>query len=249
MGAYEAMVINVPPVACIVGDERVVEAGVGCEAQVVLDGSCSSDADSTEGTNDDINDFDWYDVIDVCDPNSDIYIGSGEVIECNLGLGEHLIILEVTDKAGAFDSNEVVITVEDVTPPEFSLVVEPNVLWPPNGKMVQVRPEWEVSDNCDEEVEVSLVDISMSAAGDINDYVVIGDDGSIYLRARKSKVGSGRIYTLTYEAVDDSGNVTEASTTVAVRHRRGPRRVVRGLVRRAGRKVHRRALRRREATK
>ena len=213
---------NGVPVACIVGGDRVVEADSNCEARVVLDGSCSSDEDSTEGTNDDINDFDWYEVIDACEPNSDIYLGSGEVIECNLGLGEHLIILEVTDEAGAFDSNEVVITVEDDTPPEFSLVVEPNILWPPNGKMVQVRLEWEVSDNCDEEVEVSLVDISMSAAGDINDYVVIGGDGSTYLRARKSKGGSSRIYTLTYEAVDDSGNVAEASATVMVPHRRGP---------------------------
>ncbi|UCF42734.1 MAG: hypothetical protein JSV99_09100, partial [Planctomycetota bacterium] len=180
-----------------------------------------------------------------CDPNSDIYLGSGDVIECNLGLGEHLIILEVTDKACAFDSNEVVITVVDVTPPEFSLVVEPNILWPPNGKMVEVRPEWEVSDNCDEEVEVSLVDISMSVAGDVNDYVEMGDDGSIYLRARKGKGGGGRIYTLTYEAVDDSGNVTEASTAVAVRHRKGPRRLGTVMIRRPGRKVYRRGLQRR----
>ena len=328
MGAYEYQgVKNSVPVACIVGGDRVVEAGVGCEAMVVLDGSCSSDADSTAGTNDDINDFDWYEVIDACEPNSDIYMGSGEVIECNLGLGEHVITLEVTDKAGAFDSNEVVITVEDRTapvimlngtdmvvlecgmdsyveegatatdnceedvevvirgdtvdtstcgtyvvtydaadswgngaeqvlrmvvvedtmPPEFSLVVEPNILWPPKGKMVQVRPEWEVSDNCDEEMEVSLVDVSMSAAGDINDYVEMGDDGSIYLRARKGKGGSGRVYTLTYEAVDESGNVAEASATVTVPHRRGPRRLGRGLVRRPGRQVYRRGVRRRGA--
>jgi hypothetical protein len=245
MGAYEFTIFNSAPVSCVVGGDRVVEAGEDCEGRVVLDGSCSSDADSTEGTNDDINDFDWYEVIDACEPNSDIYIGSGEVIECNLGLGEHLIILEVTDKAGAFDSNEVVITVEDVTPPEFSVVVEPNILWPPNGKMVRVRPEWEVSDNCDEEVEVSLVDISMNVEGDINDYVQIGDDGSIYLRARKSKGVSGRIYTLTYQAVDDAGNVTEASATVTVRHRKGPRRLGRGLVRRPGRQIYRRGVKRR----
>jgi hypothetical protein len=240
---------NNVPVACVVGGDRLVEAGEDCEGVVTQDGSCSSDEDSTEGTNDDINDFDWYEVIDVCDPNSDIYLGSGEVIECNLGLGEHLIILEVTDKAGAFDSNEVMITVEDVTPPEFSVGVEPNVLWPPNGKMVLVRPEWEVSDNCDEEVEVSLVDISMSAAGDINDYVHIGDDGSIYLRARKSKGGSGRIYTLRYEAMDDSGNVAEASTTVTVPHSRGLRRLGRRLVRRPGRRVYRRGVQRLGAKK
>ncbi|MHC4364478.1 MAG: LamG domain-containing protein [Planctomycetota bacterium] len=217
---YQGGLGNTAPIACIVGGDRVVEAGEDCEGRVVLDGSCSSDADSTAGTNDDINDFDWYDVIDVCDPNSDIYIGSGEVIECNLPLGEHLIILEVTDKTGAFDSNEVVITVEDVTPPEFSLSVEPNVLWPPNNKMVLVTPGWEVSDNCDESPEVSLVDITMSAEGDVNDYVQIDGDGSISLRAKKGRGGAMRMYTLTYEAVDDSGNAAIDSASVAVRHDR-----------------------------
>jgi len=217
---WEVELDNAVPVACIVGGDRVVEAGSGCEGRVVLDGSCSSDEDSTAGTNDDINDFDWYDVIDVCDANSDIWVGSGEVIECNLGFGEHLIILEVTDKTGAFDSNEVVITVEDVTPPEFSLSVEPNVLWPPNNKMVLVTPGWEVSDNCDESPEVSLVDITMSAEGDVNDYVQIDGDGSISLRAKKGRGGAMRMYTLTYEAVDDSGNAAIDSATVAVRHDR-----------------------------
>jgi hypothetical protein len=34
----------------VVARDSLVEAGSGCEAQVVLDGSCSSDADSTAGT-------------------------------------------------------------------------------------------------------------------------------------------------------------------------------------------------------
>jgi hypothetical protein len=225
--AYEFTILNTAPVACIEGGDRVVEGGVECEARVILDGSCSSDEDSTAGTNDDINDFDWYEVIDVCDANSDIWVGSGEVIECNLGLGEHLIILEVTDKAGAFDTNEVVITVEDVTPPEFSLSVEPNVLWPPNHTMVLITPGWEVSDNCDEWPEVTLVSITSSeednAKGDgdgdtTGDILVDPNDGSIYLRAERTGSSSGRIYTITYEAVDDSNNVTVGSATVTVPH-------------------------------
>ena len=111
-----------------------------------------------------------------------------------------------------------VITVEDVTPPEFSLVVEPNVLWPPNNKMILVEPSWEVSDNCDESPDVSLVDITMSAEGDVNEYVQIGGDGSIYLRAKKGRGGAVRIYTLTYEAVDDSGNAAIDSAAVIVPH-------------------------------
>ncbi|MHC4570840.1 MAG: TolB family protein [Planctomycetota bacterium] len=214
----EAMVINVPPVACVVGGDRVVEAEEDCEVRVVLDGSCSSDADSTEGTNDDINDFDWYEVIDACDPNSDVFLGSGEVIECNLPLGEHDIILEVTDKACAFDANEVTINVEDTTPPGFSLTVEPDVLWPANHKMVEITPSWEVSDNCDELPEVTLVDITMNEDGATEDDIQVKGDGSIYLRAERSGKGIGRIYTITYQAVDDSGNVSIGSADVTVPH-------------------------------
>jgi hypothetical protein len=208
------------PVACILGGDRTVEAGSGCEAKITLDGSCSSDADSTPGTNDDINDFDWYDVVDVCDPNSDIFLGSGEIIECNLPLGEHTIILEVIDKADAFDANEVTITVEDTTPPEFSLSVTPDVLWPANHKMVEITPSWEVSDNCDELPEVTLVGITMNEDGATEDDIQVKGDGSIYLRAERSGRDSGRVYTITYRAVDDSGNVAVESATVTVPHDR-----------------------------
>jgi hypothetical protein len=202
------------PVACIVGGDRTVEAGSSCKARVTLDGSCSSDADSTPGTNDDINDFDWY-LVDACDPNFKDLLGSGEIIDCNLPLGEHDIVLEVTDKAGAFDVNEVTIIVEDTTPPEFSLAVEPDVLWPANHRMVKITPSWEVSDNCDEWPEVSLVSITVATEDDIQ----IGDEG-IWLRAERSERGIGRVYTISYQAVDDSGNVTVNSTTVTVPHDR-----------------------------
>jgi hypothetical protein len=290
MGAYESSG-NAAPTACITGGDRTVEA-TGPETEVVLDGSCSGDADSTAGTNDDIVGFNWYEGGNL--------VGSGEVIGCDLGLGEHLIVLEVTDKAEASDTDEVTITVEDTTPPvitlngsgtvmlecgvdnyveegagawdicdgnvaviiggdtvdtsmcgtyevsydagdasgnqaeqilrtvivedttlpEFSLVVEPNVLWPPNNKMVLVAPGWEVSDKCDEQPEVSLVDITMSAEGDVNDYVQIDGDGSIYLRATKGQGRAVRIYTVTYEAVDDSGNFAVDSASVVVPHNR-----------------------------
>jgi hypothetical protein len=262
------------PVACIVG---------GDQARVTLDGSCSKDADSTPGTNDDIEYFDWYEIIDPCDANSNISLGSGEIIECNLPLGEHIVALEVTDKADMSDTNEVTITVEDMTapvitlngpemlvlecgvdsyteegatamdncdedvetddsgnlaeqvtrtvivedttPPEFSLSVAPEVLWPANHKMVEITPSWEVSDNCDEWPEVTLVSITMNedddgkGDGHTTDDIQIGDEG-IWLRAERSGRGTGRVYTITYQAADDSGNVAVDSAVVTVPHNR-----------------------------
>jgi len=219
MGAYE---FNHIPVACILGGNRTIEA-TGLETRVTLDGSCSSDGDSTPGTNDDIVSFDWYKV-DACDPNFEDFLGSGETIDCNLPLGEHIIVLEVTDKADAFDTNEVTIIVQDTIPPVFTLSVTPTTLWPVNHKMVLITPTWSASDICDESPEVSLVSITMNegdeAKGDghtTND-IQVDDDGSIYLRAERSGAGSGRIYTITYQAVDDSGNVAVARATVAVPH-------------------------------
>ena len=208
------------------GPDQTVSAGAGCVAEVTLNGSDSNDADGDELT------YAWS------VGSEEIASGVNPIIE--LPLGEQTIELIVNDGFEDSEPDEVVITVVDDTPPEFSLFVEPNILWPPNHRMVRSEVNWEVSDNCDEEVEVSLADISMSAEGDINDYVEVGDDGSIYLRARKSKGGSGRIYTLTYEAVDDSGNAAEASTTVTVPHSRGLRKLGGGLVQRLRRQVYRR---------
>ena len=215
--------LNTTPVACIVDGNRIVEAEGSFGARVTLDGSCSSDSDSAPGTNDDIVSFDWYKV-DACDPNFEDFLASGEIIDCNLPLGEHIIVLEVIDKAGAFDTNEVTIIVQDTTPPEFTLPVIPTTLWPANHKMVLITLSWTASDICDASPEVSLVGITMNeddeAKGDGNTAgdIQIGDDGSIRLRAERSGTGSGRIYTITYQAVDDSGNVAVASATVTVPH-------------------------------
>ena len=215
---------NFVPVACIVGGNQIVEVGSGCEARVTLDGSCSSDADSTPGTNDDINDFDWY-LVDACDPNFEDLLGSGEIIDCNLPLGEHDIVLEVIDKAEAFDTNEVTIIVQDTTPPEFTLSVTPTTLWPPNHKMARITPTWTVSDNCDESPDISLVSITMNedddAKGDghTTDDIQMKPDG-IWLRAERSGKGTGRIYTITYQAVDDYNNVAIDTATVTVPHDR-----------------------------
>jgi len=219
MGAYE---FNHIPIADA-GPDRTVEAQGAWGARVTLDGSCSSDSDSTPGTNDDIAHFDWHKV-DACDPNFEDFIGSGEIIDCNLPFGEHIIVLEVTDKAGAFDTNEVTIIVQDTTLPDFALSVTPTTLWPANHKMVLITPSWTASDICDDSPDVSLVSITMNeddeATGDghttLN--IQIGDDGSIYLRAERSGTGSGRIYTITYQAVDYSGNAAVARATVTVPH-------------------------------
>jgi hypothetical protein len=90
--------------------------------------------------------------------------------------------------------------------------------------MVLITPSWTVSDDSDESPEVSLVGIVANEGDDTigdghtsND-IQIGEDGSIYLRSERSGLRTDRVYTITYEAVDDCGNVAVSSATVSIPH-------------------------------
>jgi hypothetical protein len=48
--------------------------------------------------------------------------------------------------------------------------------------------------------------------------IEIGEGGQIYVRSERSGANNGRIYTITYQAVDDCGNVTIRSATVSIPH-------------------------------
>ncbi|UCG56934.1 MAG: hypothetical protein JSU70_18980 [Phycisphaerales bacterium] len=105
---------NQAPVADA-GEDLMVEAESSEGTEVTLDGSGSTDPDSTPGTNDDIVSFDWY--------QGDTSLGNGEIIDCTLSLGSHAVTLVVTDSCGESDDEEVIIIVHDTTPPEVEIVV------------------------------------------------------------------------------------------------------------------------------
>lgn len=107
-------------------------------------------------------------------------------------------------------------------PPELSVSVTPNLLWPPNHKYVTVEAGVTVSGSCPNGITVTLVSVTSdepdSGLGDgdqVNDIVII-NDFTFNLRAERSGLGDGRIYTITYQATDSSGNTTEASALVSV---------------------------------
>src|SRR6185369_659987 len=71
-----------------------------------LDGSASTDADSSPGTNDDIVDFAWSEV--------GVEIGHGRTLAASFLPGAHTVVLTVTDSRGLIDTDEAVVTVADV---------------------------------------------------------------------------------------------------------------------------------------
>jgi hypothetical protein len=97
---------NHPPVAAAGADTRM-ECGSPSGAQVLLDGSASSDPDSTTARND-IVAYDWFE--DYGRPKQRL-LGSGETISVPLSLGMHRITLRVTDHAGSLATDEISIRV------------------------------------------------------------------------------------------------------------------------------------------
>lgn len=142
------------------------------------------------------------------------------------GLGDTVVTLAVTDDKGISDTCDAMVTVEDIEAPVISSVTAtPNKLWPPNHKMVPATVAVDASDNCDSFCHIISVESNepINGLGDGNtapDWKIIGDL-NVKLRAERSKNGSRRIYTITVNCEDSSGNSSSGTATVIVPHNKG----------------------------
>jgi Carboxypeptidase regulatory-like domain len=133
MGAYEY--VNHSPVANA-GPDQLVSANNACLAPVILDGTGSMDPDG------DALAYSWTGPFGTL---------SGAIQTVSLTLGAHVISLTVNDGRGGVASDTLIVTVVDQTPPIIaSIKAIPNVLWPPNSKMVDVTIKYSATDNCDQ---------------------------------------------------------------------------------------------------
>jgi hypothetical protein len=114
------------------------------------------------------------------------------------------------------------VLVPDTAAPVLDVSVNSEKLWPPNHKYRNVTATVEVSDDMDPNPTVTLVSVTSNepdnGKGDgntINDIVVV-DNYTFKLRAERSGMGSGRIYTITYKAVNSCGIESTATATVTV---------------------------------
>jgi hypothetical protein len=155
-------------------------------------------------------------------------LGNEANLTYTFNLGTHELTLSATDDSGNTGNDTVVVAVVDTTPPEITIVVTPDDLWPPNHKYVEVTTVVTAQDLCDPSPTTTFVSITSNepdnakGIGDGNtvDDIVIVDDFTFKLRAERAGNGSGRIYTITYQATDASGNTAQAYATVTVKHNR-----------------------------
>jgi hypothetical protein len=219
----EGAVANLPPLSDA-GSDREVECASPAGSAVTLDGSASSDPDSSPGSNDGIVTFAWFEDFGL---PTEMPLGTGETLEVTLDLGAHAVTLVVTDAGGLTDSDDVTVTVVDSTPPTLSIELAPAVLWPPNHRMVDVTAAVTTSDVCGG-TQVSLESVTSSepdngpgdgnTSDDIQDASTGTPDLGFRLRAERAASGDGRRYAVTYAASDDSGNTTLNEAFVDVPH-------------------------------
>ncbi|HKQ63212.1 MAG TPA: HYR domain-containing protein [Candidatus Polarisedimenticolaceae bacterium] len=143
-------------------------------------------------------------------------------------LGSTTVTFTATDSAGASASCTAIVSVVDTTPPEISVTLSRDVLWPPNHKLAEILATVEVTDVCDPHPTFVLTSITSNepdnglgdgdTAGDIQEAQLGTADTAFKLRSERSGQGSGRTYTIVYTASDESGNTAQATVHVTVPH-------------------------------
>jgi len=217
---------NHSPVA-IAGVDAMLECASPSGTEVLLDGSASSDPDSNPGTRDDIAAFDWFEDYGLFTQQQ---LGSGETLHVVLPLGLHSITLRVADRAGASSTDETSIRIADTVPPQLSVHLTPDLLWPPNHQMVDISAEVTVTDACGQPGAIlssiqsggqaSASRRSGSTGGDVSGADMGTSDFNFQLRAERSTSKQGWSYLVTYSATDAAGNQSSSTGVVRVYHDR-----------------------------
>src|SRR4030042_3615435 len=178
-----------PPVADA-GDDKILECTSSSGTEVTLDGSASSDPDSTPGTHHAITSFDWY--ADYGLPTQ-VYMGFGEIKNVILSIGTHNITLVVTDTISFQDNDSISVTIQDTTLPEIfcpdDITHEGEG---PGGAYITLAAT--ATDICDDAPEIT--NSYNSHGADASDTYPIG------------------ITTVVFTAIDDSGNESSCSVRV-----------------------------------
>jgi RNA polymerase sigma factor (sigma-70 family) len=147
-------------------------------------------------------------------------------------VGTNKVLCTATNEAGQVtNSCSFEIAVQDCEPPVIhSIAASQDVLWPSQHRMEEVTVHVEASDNCHlARCKIISVACSESIPADGGVYTTgeweITEDLTVNLSAEPPSAGVARVYTITVECRDDSGNASMAVVHVTVPPNPGQRTV------------------------
>lgn len=132
---------NLPPHADA-GSDSTVECSSPSGASVTFDGSGSVDSDGP------LRSYAWR---VVGGPMAGRVIGVGPTASIVLPIGRHEVRLTIQDSSGQFATDDVVVVVQDTTPPRIDeFTFTPSCLWPPNHNFAryELGASARASDSC-----------------------------------------------------------------------------------------------------
>ena len=107
------------------------------------------------------------------------------------------------------------VTVRDTTPPAItSIGASPNVFSPPNHKMMPVTISVTAIDICDPNPISRIIAVTSNEPGP-GQYEITGSL-TLNIQSERNGGGNGRVYTVTVQAMDASGNATTKDVLVTV---------------------------------
>ena len=113
-----------------------------------------------------------------------------------------------------------------ISPPAIRLLeivgvsASPNVLWPPNNKLVDVTLDYRAFDSSGQAPMCALPATSNDPTSDATDVAIVNPH-HVNLRASKAVRGGERVYVVVITCRNASGHTATAQTTVTVPHSPG----------------------------
>ncbi|WP_391557503.1 OmpL47-type beta-barrel domain-containing protein [Robertmurraya sp.] len=140
--------------------------------------------------------------------------------------GKNILQYRSFDKAGNIEQTKVIEVNIDKTPPSLNLTLDRTVLSPANHKMVSINAIVNVIESVsglDSVVFTSITSNESSnqlgagkTSADVQNADYGTNDTTFDLRVERSGKGEGRLYTITYTATDNAGNISTDTATVTV---------------------------------
>jgi hypothetical protein len=156
---------------------------------------------------------------DVCTPSLTIANNAPAFFD----LGTTPVLFSTKDASSNANSCSSTVQVVDTTPPVIeSVTATPNVLWPPNHKLVPISVDVEVTDVCDAGSSCQITGVTsnepINGIGDGSSEPDVVITGPLSLEVRSERAGNlvGRVYTIEVQCGDASGNTATKTVNVTV---------------------------------